>query len=72
MHPLRRLLTPRRLAATVEEHHFLPSRLLSAHARYYTRELRVKAYAQLLESYRSVTLESLCSAFGVSKEWLDK
>ncbi|BGP31656.1 proteasome regulatory particle subunit [Rhodotorula toruloides] len=60
-----------RCLATAEEHHFLPSRLLSVHSRYYTRELRVKAYAQLLESYRSVTLESLCSAFGVSKEWLD-
>jgi hypothetical protein len=33
----------------------LPSRLLSIHAKYYTRELRIKAYAQLLESYRSVT-----------------
>ncbi|GAA5843858.1 hypothetical protein JCM11251_003536 [Rhodosporidiobolus azoricus] len=57
--------------ATVEEHHLLPSLLLSPHARYYTRELRIKAYAQLLESYRSVTLESLAQAFGVSTGWLD-
>ncbi|GAA5905078.1 hypothetical protein JCM6882_002434 [Rhodosporidiobolus microsporus] len=57
--------------ATVEEHHLLPSHLLSPHARYYTRELRIKAYAQLLESYRSVTLESLAAAFGVSTQWLD-
>ncbi|GAA5894965.1 hypothetical protein JCM8208_000075 [Rhodotorula glutinis] len=60
-----------RALATVEEHHLLPSRLLAVHARYYARELRIKAYAQLLESYRSVTLESLAQAFGVSKEWLD-
>ncbi|GAA6051772.1 hypothetical protein JCM3770_004964 [Rhodotorula araucariae] len=60
-----------RALATVEEEHLLPSRLLAVHARYYTRELRIKAYAQLLESYRSVTLESLCAAFGVSREWLD-
>lgn len=57
--------------ATVEEHHLLPSRLLSIHAKYYTRELRIKAYAQLLESYRSVTLDNLAAAFGVSSEWLD-
>ncbi|GAA5855343.1 hypothetical protein JCM8547_009042 [Rhodosporidiobolus lusitaniae] len=57
--------------ATVEESHLLPSRLLHPHARYYTRELRLKAYAQLLESYRSVTLESLASAFGVTVPWLD-
>ncbi|GAA5978934.1 hypothetical protein JCM21900_006434, partial [Sporobolomyces salmonicolor] len=57
--------------ATVESAHLLPSRLLAVHARYYVRELRIKAYAQLLESYRSVTLESLAAAFGVSQEWLD-
>ncbi|GAA5982258.1 hypothetical protein JCM10908_004804 [Rhodotorula pacifica] len=57
--------------ATVEEHHLLPSCLLSIHAKYYTRELRIKAYAQLLESYRSVTMENLSAAFGVSSEWLD-
>jgi 26S proteasome regulatory subunit N7 len=60
-----------RSLATVEEQHFLPSLLLSPHARYYTRELRLKAYSQLLESYRSVTLSSLSTAFGVSEEWLD-
>ncbi|GAA6020938.1 hypothetical protein JCM10207_003194 [Rhodosporidiobolus poonsookiae] len=57
--------------ATVESSHLLPSLLLAPHARFYTRELRIKAYAQLLESYRSVTLESLAGAFGVSVGWLD-
>ena len=41
------------------------------HSRYYTREMRIKAYAQLLESYRSVTMANLCSAFGVSEEFID-
>lgn len=33
--------------------------------------MRIKAYAQLLESYSSVTLKSLSEAFGVSVGWLD-
>lgn len=59
------------LAAVVEETHFTPSRLLSTHTRYYVREMRIKAYAQLLESYRSVTMASLCAAFGVSETFMD-
>ncbi|KAK4056051.1 proteasome regulatory particle subunit [Microbotryomycetes sp. JL221] len=60
-----------RALAKVEETHFLKSRLLSPHTRYYVREMRIKAYAQLLESYRSVTLTSLCDAFGVSQSFMD-
>jgi len=33
--------------------------------------MRVKAYSQLLESYRSLTIESLSAAFGVSQEFVD-
>jgi len=57
--------------ATLEQTHLLPSRLLSPHARYYVREMRIAAYAQLLESYRSLTIESLSGAFGVSTEFVD-
>ncbi|KDE02975.1 hypothetical protein MVLG_06509 [Microbotryum lychnidis-dioicae p1A1 Lamole] len=57
--------------AIVEESHLLPARLLSVHSRYYVREMRIKAYAQLLESYRSVTLASLSNAFGVSQDFID-
>jgi len=57
--------------ATLEQTHLLPSRLLSPHARYYVREMRILAYSQLLESYRSLTLESLSGAFGVSVEFVD-
>jgi 26S proteasome regulatory subunit N7 len=59
-------------AAEVEQHHLKPSRLLHIHTRYYVRELRIKAYSQLLESYRSVTVANLCNAFGVDETFLDK
>ncbi|KAF8886856.1 26S proteasome subunit RPN7-domain-containing protein [Gymnopilus junonius] len=57
--------------ATLEKTYLLPSRILSPHARYYVREMRILAYAQLLESYRSLTLESLSVAFGVSEAFVD-
>lgn len=34
--------------------------------------MRIKAYAQLLESYRSLTMDSMCAAFGVGPEFIDK
>jgi len=47
-------------------------RFLSAHAKWYLREVRVNAYAQFLESYKSVTATSMATAFGVSVEFLDR
>lgn len=58
--------------AKVEREYVAPSILLAPHKRYYVRELRIKAYAQLLESYKSLTLESLARAFGVSVEYIDE
>ncbi|CAE7181832.1 unnamed protein product, partial [Rhizoctonia solani] len=58
--------------ASLEQTHLLPSRLLSPHARFYVREMRILAYSQLLESYRSLTLDSLADAFGVSVEFVDR
>lgn len=49
----------------------LPSRYLAEHANYYIREMRRKAYAQLLESYKALSLKSMAEAFGVSVEFLD-
>ncbi|KAI8818999.1 26S proteasome subunit RPN7-domain-containing protein [Fimicolochytrium jonesii] len=46
-------------------------RLLHPHYRYYVREMRIAAYAQLLESYRSLSVESMASSFGVTEEWID-
>lgn len=45
---------------------------LGSHSRYWSREMRVVAYSQFLESYRSVTLESIAASFGVSIEFIDK
>jgi 26S proteasome regulatory subunit N7 len=61
-------------------YHFLASieeflkhdRLLAPHYRYYVREMRILAYSQLLESYRSLTLEYMANAFGVSVDLIDQ
>lgn len=34
--------------------------------------MRVRAYAQMLQSYRSLSLDSMASSFGVSVEFIDK
>ncbi|XP_067119028.1 LOW QUALITY PROTEIN: 26S proteasome non-ATPase regulatory subunit 6 [Centruroides vittatus] len=47
-------------------------RLLAPHYRYYVREMRILAYTQLLESYRSLTLQYMAVAFGVSVEFIDR
>jgi len=57
--------------AKLEGTYLFPSRILNVHARYYVREMRILAYAQLLESYRSLTLESMSTAFGVSIDFID-
>jgi 26S proteasome regulatory subunit N7 len=44
----------------------------AAHAAFYVRETRIKAYAQLLQSYKSVQLASMAHAFGISAEFLDR
>lgn len=47
-------------------------RLLSPHYRYYIREMRIVAYSQLLESYRSLTLAYMAETFGVTVEFIDQ
>ncbi|KAI8914731.1 26S proteasome subunit RPN7-domain-containing protein [Powellomyces hirtus] len=46
-------------------------RLLNAHYRYYVREMRIAVYAQMLQSYQSLTVESMANSFGVTEEWID-
>lgn len=46
-------------------------RFLSPHAGYLLRELHVLGYKQFLDSYRSVTLESMAASFGLSTTYLD-
>ncbi|KAJ3415918.1 26S proteasome non-ATPase regulatory subunit 6 [Chytridiales sp. JEL 0842] len=46
-------------------------RVFFPHYRYYVREMRIIAYTQLLESYRSLTIESMANSFGVTEEFID-
>ena len=47
-------------------------RYFHSHYRYYVREMRILGYSQLLESYRSLTLQYMANAFGVSEEFIDR
>ncbi|TXT06068.1 hypothetical protein VHUM_03541 [Vanrija humicola] len=58
--------------AEVEQQYLIPNPILAPHARYYVREMRIKAYQQLLESYRSLTLERMSRSFGVSEAFMDR
>ena len=44
---------------------------LRTHRQWICRQARAKAYAQFLESYRSVRLDSMAATFGVSAPFLD-
>jgi 26S proteasome regulatory subunit N7 len=46
-------------------------RWVAPHAAWLGRELRIAAYAQFLESYKSVQLVGMAAAFGVSPAFLD-
>jgi 26S proteasome regulatory subunit N7 len=45
---------------------------LKVHKKYFMREMRVVVYAQFLESYKTVTLENMAQAFGISVGFIDK
>lgn len=45
---------------------------LQTHANFYIKEMRLVAYRQYLESFKSVTIENMARAFGVSAEFIDK
>lgn len=60
------------LHAMVEvENVLLSDRFLHPHCGYIMRELHVLGYKQFLDSYKSVTLESMARSFGVGAEFLD-
>jgi len=46
-------------------------RLLAAHTSFYVREMRIRSYAQLLESYSSLTVNYMANSFGVSEKFID-
>lgn len=47
------------------------NKYLHSHASYFLREVRCKAYNQLLESYKSLSLKSMAQSFNISEELLD-
>lgn len=47
-------------------------RMLAKHASYYVREMRVRSYSQLLESYSNLTVNYMANSFGVSEKFIDK
>jgi len=49
----------------------LADRYLNRHARWFLREVRVKAFAQFLTSYKSVKLQWMAESFGVSVQFMD-
>ncbi|CAK3955285.1 26S proteasome regulatory subunit rpn7 [Lecanosticta acicola] len=58
--------------ASVEQNFLAKDRYLYEHKSWFVREMRLRAYAQLLQSYKVVGLESMANSFGVSVDWLDK
>jgi len=55
----------------VEQNFLSQDRYLNEHKAWFVREMRLRAYQQLLQSYRVVGLESMAGAFGVTVEFLD-
>lgn len=53
------------------EQHIKYDPFLQIHTKYYVREIRIAAYNQILESYRSLTMESMAKSFGVSEDFID-
>lgn len=58
--------------AAVEENFLSLDRYLYEHRGWFVREMRLRGYQQLLQSYRVVGLKSMAGAFGVSIDYLDR
>ncbi|KAF3190291.1 hypothetical protein TWF106_001964 [Orbilia oligospora] len=58
--------------ADVEEQFLRKDRILAPHRRWYVREMRRRGYAQLLESYRTIELQTVANHFGVSVDFVDR
>jgi 26S proteasome regulatory subunit N7 len=58
--------------ALVEEQFLTQDRYLHEHKNWFVREMRLRAYQQLLQSYRVVGLESMARDFGVTVDFLDR
>lgn len=58
--------------AAVEESFLSQDRYLYEHRGWFVREMRLRGYQQLLQSYRVVGLGSMAKDFGISVDFLDK
>ena len=58
--------------SAVESNFLSTDRYLLEHKSWYVREMRLRAYSQLLQSYKIVSLVSMADSFGVSVDWLDR
>ena len=58
--------------AAVEENFLSLDRYLYEHRGWFVREMRLRGYQQLLQSYRVVGLKSMANDFGVSVDFLDR
>ncbi|EGX93149.1 proteasome regulatory particle, non-ATPase-like protein [Cordyceps militaris CM01] len=58
--------------ASVEEQFLNQDRYLHEHKTWFIREMRLRAYQQLLQSYRVVGLDSMANDFGVTVDFLDR
>ncbi|KAK0629135.1 26S proteasome subunit RPN7-domain-containing protein [Bombardia bombarda] len=58
--------------ALVEEQFMTQDRYLHEHKNWFIREMRLRAYQQLLQSYRVVGLDSMANDFGVTVDFLDR
>ncbi|RMD43376.1 hypothetical protein DV735_g1692, partial [Chaetothyriales sp. CBS 134920] len=58
--------------AGVEEQFLTQDRYLYEHRAWFVREMRLRGYQQLLQSYRVVGLKTMAQAFGVSVDFLDR
>ncbi|KAF1953061.1 26S proteasome regulatory subunit RPN7 [Byssothecium circinans] len=56
----------------VETYFLSQDRYLYEHKSWYVREMRLRGYQQLLQSYRVVGLQSMANDFGVTLDFLDK
>ena len=58
--------------AAVEDNFLCLDRYLHEHRGWFVREIRLRGYQQLLQSYRVVGLKSMAKDFGVSVDFLDR
>lgn len=58
--------------AAVEDHFLTQDRYLYEHRAWFVREMRLRAYQQLLQSYRVVGLNTMANDFGVTVDFLDR